>query len=199
MTEAVIMIQRYTVVSKTLVVCICLVALLVGSMDGQRAFAEKKEGTAKDVFDALQIRRFDEPVEVPDFSLPLIGGGEAKLSDYKGKLVFLNFWATWCPYCRKEREALQATYEKYKEQEFVVLSVSIDRAGSDTVAAFVEEHGLTFPNMHDQTAAVAAEYGVRGIPATYFVNADGKIIGGVIGPRQWDSEDVHALIEELLQ
>ena len=150
------------------------------------------------MFEALQIRRFDEPVEVPDFSLPLIGGEEAKLSDYKGKIVFLNFWATWCPYCRTEREGLQTTYEKYKDREFIVLSVSIDRADSDTVAAFINEHGLTFPNLHDQSSTVAMEYGVRGIPATYFVDADGKIIGGVIGPREWDSEEVHALIEELL-
>ena len=152
----------------------------------------------EDVFKKFQVSRFDEPVEVPDFSLPLIGGGEAKLSDYKGKVIFLNFWATWCAYCRTERAGLQATYEKYKDQGFEVLSVSIDRAGSETVEKFLQEHNITFPNLHDQTSEVALEYGIRGVPATFFIAANGKAIGGVIGPRPWDSEKAHSLVEQLL-
>ena len=172
-----------------IVVCGLLVA---GGMFAPSAFAEE------DLFETLQIGRFDEPVDAPDFSLPLVGGGEAKLSDYKDKVVLLNFWATWCPYCRTERAALQTTYEKYKEQGFVVLSVSIDRDGIETVQKFVEEHGISFPNMHDQTSKVASEYGVRRVPSTYFILTNGKAVGGVIGPREWDSKDVHRLIEQLL-
>lgn len=152
----------------------------------------------EDVFEALQIVRFDEPVEAVDFSLPLIGGEQAKLSDYKGNVVLLNFWATWCPYCRAERESLQNVYEKYKDKGFVVLSISIDRTGPETVKTFLDQHGLTFPNLHDQNSKVASGYAVRGVPTTYFIDMTGKIIGGVIGPRMWDSKEVQDLVEYLL-
>ncbi len=152
----------------------------------------------EDFFEALQATRFSEPKEVPDFSLPSVDGGEVKLSDFKGKIAFLNFWATWCPYCRLERPALQAIYDKYKDKGFVIISVSIDRAGIDTVKKYVEEHEITFPNLHDQTSEVALEYGVRGVPITIFINNDGKAVGGVIGPRPWDNKEAHGLIEQLL-
>jgi peroxiredoxin len=152
----------------------------------------------EDVFEKFQVSRFEKPVEIPDFSLPLIGGGEVKLSDYKGKVIFLNFWATWCAYCRTERAGLQATHDKYKDRGFEVLSVSIDRAGAETVEKFLQEHNITFPNLHDQKSEVALEYGIRGVPATFFIAADGKAIGGVIGPRPWGSEEAHSLVEHLL-
>jgi peroxiredoxin len=167
--------------------------MLVGVLGGHvPALAEE------DLFDTLQIGRFDEPVEVPNFTLPLIGGEEASLKDYAGNLIFLNFWATWCPYCRTERDGLQATYEKYKDQGFVVLSVSIDRDNADTVQNFIQERGITFPNLHDQLSRVASEFGVRGVPSTIFINRDGYALGGVIGPREWDSEEMHRLVEQLL-
>ena len=157
------------------------------------------EATEEELFTALQANRFETPIDAPDFTLPLLGGDEAKLSDYKGNVVFLNFWATWCPYCRQEREALQATYNKYKDQGFVLLSVSIDRTDPESVQKYLTEHKLTFPNFHDRNNTVAGEYGVRGVPATYFIDRQGKVLGGVIGPRPWDSKEVHALIEAFLQ
>jgi peroxiredoxin len=152
----------------------------------------------EDFFEALQATRFSEPEEVPDFSLPSVDGGEVKLSDFKGKIAFLNFWATWCPYCRLERPALQTIYEKYKDKGFVIVSVSIDRTSTDTVKKYVEEHDITFPNLHDQTSEVALEYGVRGVPMTIFIKSDGKAVGYVIGPRPWDSKEVQGLVEQLL-
>ena len=86
------------------------------------------------------------------------------MNDYTGNLIFLNFWATWCPYCRAERDALQTTYQKYQDQGFIVLSVSIDRGDAETVQKFIREHGITFPNLHDQMSRVASEFGVRGVP-----------------------------------
>lgn len=170
-----------------------LVSILsVSSIWLVRASAEE------DLFAALQIGRFNPPVEVPNFTLPVIGGEKANLTDYTGKLIFLNFWATWCPYCRTERGALQKTYEKYKDQGFLVLSVSIDRNDAESVRKFIEEHGITFPNLHDQASTVASEFGVRGVPSTIFINENGKAIGGVIGPRKWDSAEMHRLIEQLL-
>jgi len=76
--------------------------------------------------------------------------------------------------------------------------VSIDRTDIDKVKKYVEEYKLTFPNLHDPTTKSAANYGVRGVPTTFFIDADGKIIGSVVGPRAWDSEDVQKLVEQLL-
>lgn len=153
---------------------------------------------AEDFFQALGATQFEDRLDHVDFSLPSVSGAEVKLSDFEGKVVFLNFWATWCPYCRTERSALQSLYDKYKDKEFVVLSVSIDRSGIDTVKKFVEAHELTFPNLHDQTSKVALEYGIRGVPVTLFIDKKGKVGGGVIGPRAWNSEEAYGLIEQLL-
>jgi thiol-disulfide isomerase/thioredoxin len=171
-----------------------LLCLLIGQGWLYPSIASAEE----DFFEALQASRLPERVEVSNFSLPLIGGQETKLSEFKGKVVFLNFWATWCPYCRKERPALQALYDTYKDKEFVVLSISIDRTSADIVKDYVEAHHITFPNLHDQTSKVALEYGVRGVPTTYFIDRDGKAVGGVIGPREWDSKEAYGLVEQLL-
>ena len=174
-------------------VLVSFIGIVVGLLGGHfSALAEE------DLFQTLQIGRFEEPVEVPNFTLPLIGGEKASLHDYTGNLIFLNFWATWCPYCRAERDALQTTYQKYQDQGFIVLSVSIDRGDAETVQKFIREHGITFPNLHDQMSSVASEFGVRGVPSTIFINKNGYAFGGVIGPREWDSEEMHRLIEQLL-
>ena len=151
-----------------------------------------------DVFQALQAGRFPERLEAPDFSLPSVGGTHTKLSDFKGKIVLLNFWATWCRYCQKERPTLQALYDRYKDKEFVVLSISIDRTSFEIVKEYVEANQITFPTLHDQAMQTASEYGVRGVPTTYFIDRDGKAVGGVIGPREWDSQAAYRLIEHLL-
>jgi peroxiredoxin len=151
-----------------------------------------------DVFQALQASRFPERLEAPDFSLPSVSETNTKLSDFKGKVVLLNFWATWCRYCQKERPALQALYDRYKDKEFVVLSISIDRTSFDIVKKYVEANQITFPTLHDQTMQTASEYGVRGVPTTYFIDREGKAVGGVIGPREWDGQAAQGLIEYLL-
>lgn len=178
-------------------VVMSIVGILVSILSVQSLFL-LRASAEEDLFETLQIGRFEQPVEVPNFTLPVVGGEKANLTDYSGKLIFLNFWATWCPYCRTERGALQATYEKYKDKGFLVLSVSIDRSDAETVRKFIEEHDITFPNLHDQMSTVASEFGVRGVPSTIFIDGNGKAIGGVIGPREWNSPEMHRLIEQLL-
>ena len=154
---------------------------------------------AEDLYDTLQILKFDEPTEVPDFSLAAVDGGEKKLSDFKGQFVLLNFWATWCAYCRSERAALQTIYELYQEKGLEIVSVSIDRGSIDPVKAFVKEKQLTFPNLHDPTVEVGLQYAARAIPMTYFVDRNGKAIGVAIGPRPWDGDDMKALLAQMLE
>ena len=75
----------------------------------------------------------------------------------------------------------------------------MDRTGADTVKKYVEELELTFPTLHDQTSKIASQYGVRGVPTTYVIDANGKAVGGAVGPRPWNSEEVYGLVEQLLK
>jgi len=110
----------------------------------------------------------------PDFTLPTLGGGQVKLSDLKGRPVLINFWATWCPPCRYEMPAIEAMYQKYKEQGLVVIGVDVQEP-ENLVAAFVQQYGLTFTIALDSNGEVSSVYRVRAFPTTYFVNPEGVI------------------------
>lgn len=175
-----------------------LLVLMLGTVMGFAPFV-LQASAEEDFFEIFQASHLEEPLEVPDFSLPSVDDGVVKkLSDFQGEIVLLNFWATWCPYCRVERPTLQTLYETYKEKGVVVLSISIDQSASEPVKEFINEHELTFPNLHDQTAETARMYGVPGVPTTFFINREGKAVGGVVGPREWDSKEAYGLIEQLL-
>jgi peroxiredoxin len=90
-------------------------------------------------------------------------------------------------------------YEKYKDNGLVVLGISLDRTDIETVKEYVEEMQLTFPTLHDPTGNIGAPYAVRGVPSTYFIDRQGYAIGAVVGPRQWDGEEVDRLANHLLQ
>lgn len=109
----------------------------------------------------------------PDFELINVEGENVKLSDYRGKSVLINFWATWCGPCRLEMPAIQARYEQYSP-ELVVLAVDNDES-QEIVAAFVDELGLTFPILLDFGAVIQDLYRIRGYPSSLFVDANGII------------------------
>ncbi len=160
--------------------------------------APAKTSAEDDIYDTLQILKFDELTKATDFSLTAVDGSQKKLSDFEGQVVLLNFWATWCMYCRSERASLQAVYDSYKDKGLTVVSVSIDRGSIDPVKAFVEENKLTFPNLHDPNNEAAAQYAVRAIPVTYFIDRQGNALGFAVGPRPWDSDDMKSLLTKLL-
>ena len=117
----------------------------------------------------------------PDFELTDLRGHEHKLSDYRGQVVLINFWATWCSFCRTEFPVIQASYERNREKGFIVLAVNVqDRRQS--VEAYVQEMGLTFPVLLDPLGRVPESYKARGLPTTYFVNQEGVIVLRQVGP-----------------
>jgi peroxiredoxin len=121
----------------------------------------------------------------PDFTLPSLGGNPIHLSNYRGKVVFLNFWATWCPPCREEMPSMESLYQRFKGRDFEMLAVSIDTKGADRVQSFVATYGLTFPVLLDPNKKVYRLYGLTGIPETFVINKTGDIIFKIIGPRDW--------------
>jgi len=123
----------------------------------------------------------------PDFTLPSLDGKKLKLSDYRGKIVFLNMWATWCPPCREEMPSMQKLHEHFKGKDFVMLTVSIDEKKED-VTKFVKELGLTFPVVLDPEQKVTAQYGLTGVPETFLIDKNGIVMHHIIGPGEWSGE-----------
>lgn len=114
----------------------------------------------------------------PDFALVQLGGGEARLSDYRGRPVLINFWASWCPPCRIEMPELVETYETHRSEGFVILGVNLTYLDNlPNVEAFVEEFSMTFPVLLDEQGLVAERlYRLRGLPMTVFVDRAGVIV-----------------------
>jgi peroxiredoxin len=110
----------------------------------------------------------------PDFTLPALDGQQVTLSQLRGQVVLVNIWATWCPPCRSEMPAIQASYDRYREQGFTVLAVN-QQEDAATVAAYFRENGLAFPALLDRKASVAASYQARVLPSSFFIDRNGTV------------------------
>lgn len=128
----------------------------------------------------------------PDFGLADLEGTGMKLSDFEGRPVIINFWASWCAPCRIEMPELQDTYNAYQDEGLVILAVNREEDPQTVEGYFVDEMGLTFTPLLDQTGAVGELYGVFNMPTTYFVNGAGEVTAVHRGPMNRE------LIEEYL-
>src|SRR3970040_1941280 len=122
----------------------------------------------------------------PDFSLTLFDGRTVRLSDFRGKVVFLNFWASWCPPCRAEARMLEAAWQKHREQGVVFVGVNIQDE-EEPARAFLQEFGITYPNGRDAGARIAIECGVWGLPETFFIDREGRITYKHVGALGWQT------------
>lgn len=118
--------------------------------------------------------------KAPDFQVETIGGKKVKLSDYRGKKVFLNFWATWCPPCKAEMPHMQSFYEG-KPENVEILAVNLEESASKA-KDFADQYRLDFPVLLDRSGAVAEVYDIYTIPTTYVLNEDGTVHQKIIGP-----------------
>jgi thiol-disulfide isomerase/thioredoxin len=126
-------------------------------------------------------------------------GEQHRLADYKGMVVLVNFWATWCPPCRREMPALEALYLKYREQGLVVLAVN-QWEDADHVFAYMGQLNVfpTFPVLFDPESRVSADYGVKGLPTSFLVDRQGRLVYRAIGGREFDHPDIERLLQTLL-
>lgn len=146
----------------------------------------------------------------PDFKLNSLDGTATSLSHYRGKLVFLNFWATWCAPCIKEMPSIERLYAAFKDKGLEVVAVDLDPVGvHDNVAEFVRKFGLSFPIALDPELSVPDIYGVERFPETFFISPEGNIIAvndpdsgrrviSISSDRPWDSEVYFEFIQNLL-
>ena len=130
------------------------------------------------------------------FTLTLFDGRQLSLEELRGQVVFLNFWASWCPPCRAEARTLEAAWQKYKERDVVFLGVNIqDR--EEAARGFLQEFGVTYPNGRDSAGKIAIAYGVWGLPETFIIDRDGRITYKHIGALGWTT--ITTKLDEALQ
>ena len=122
-----------------------------------------------------------------------------RLADLRGKVVLLNFWATWCVPCRTEMPALEALYQRHKEAGLVVLAINMDTLSSAGLEAFVKEVAVTFPIVLDPAWSTARLYQVRGLPTTYLIDRAGDVVVREVGERDWLDGVSHMAVQGLLQ
>lgn len=149
------------------------------------------------LFEAMGMAQVP-PKVAPDFTLPTVDGQQVSLEDYRGKVVFLNFWATWCIPCREEMPALERLYQVYQAQDFAVISIDL-KESADQVRAFFQKHALSFPALLDQNGSVFRDYLVAGMPTTYLIGRDGMLLARGVGGRDWTRAEALELIKELIK
>ena len=131
-------------------------------------------------------------------NIPLdINGKSEHLSDFRGKVVVLNFWATWCPPCVEETPSLIELNKRIANRNGVVLGVSVDEDDA-AYQKFIQEHGINFPTSRDASKKSAQDYGTLMYPETYIIDRRGKIARKIIGPQDWNSAEMVSYFDALL-
>ena len=146
--------------------------------------------------DQAPLQVLEPRKSVYEFSLPDLNGKTWNLKDLRGKVVFVNFWATWCPPCREEMPAMQQLYQEYRDKGLVMLGINFMES-PNTIKPFVSEYKLTFPILLD-SGTVMVLYGVLGLPATYLVDRKGKAAARALGARDWKNKESVRVIQKLL-
>ena len=135
----------------------------------------------------------------PDFKLPSISGGEVSLSGFRGKWVFVNFWATWCAPCVLEMPMMNDLYHEFKNENFEMLAISIDTPSAlDGVRRFVKKSGFDFTVLLDKDKQAQSAYGVFSIPKTFMVDPDGRVAAVAGGMREWNNQEMIKYLRDLM-
>jgi peroxiredoxin len=130
----------------------------------------------------------DKP-PAPEFTLPDIDGRMHRLSDYRSKVVVVNFWATWCPPCREEMPAMQRAWKQVQNDDIVFLGINVGET-EDEIFAFTGDYPVDFPLLMDRDSAAIQNWPIRGLPTTYVVDGEGNLAYRAIGGRAWDRPEV---------
>ncbi len=161
--------------------------LIVGSIAGYFVYSEATRVGQPGVINIGEV--------APDFTIGDENGKEVKLSDYRGKLVFLNFWATWCEPCIEEMPDMEVLYKTFKGKNFQMLAVSLD-LDWDTVKDFYRKHNLTLPSFSDPGRQVASKYKVYKYPETFLIDEKGFVIKHYVGAEKWTNPQVMTSIAD---
>ncbi|MFO7765830.1 MAG: TlpA disulfide reductase family protein [Pelovirga sp.] len=134
----------------------------------------------------------------PDFTLVNMDGEEVSLSDYRGQVVILNFWATWCPPCREEKPTMERLYQKYQDEGLVFLAINVEADGHQVVSQYLLNNSYTLPILLDAKAEVQGLYGVFRYPESFIIDRNGVVVEHIIGGRDWMENPTYRMVESLL-
>lgn len=146
-----------------------------------------------------ELTRLSTPIQAPDFQLEDMDGEKYSLESYRGKVVILNFWATWCPPCRREIPSMEALHQAFRDEAFAILAIN-EWETEDHVFAFMGQLPVEpgFPILLDLDSAVATSFGVKGLPTTLLLDPQGRIVYRAVGGRDFDHPEVKKTIRALL-
>jgi thiol-disulfide isomerase/thioredoxin len=165
-----------------------------GSSGGTVTGTGPLAGLNKGAMAPLLVR--PQPLDLPEFTFADADGKPKSLADFRGKIVLLNIWATWCVPCREEMPALDALETKLGGKDFAVLAVNIDKGGADKAAAFLKETGATHLALYtDPSGKLFSTLKAVGMPTTLIIDRNGKEIARLVGPADWASPEAIAVIE----
>jgi peroxiredoxin len=172
---------RYT---QEIAVCLSLTACMAGL------------ATADDSFSRLKLSRAGAGTPLPSFELATVDGKTIEFSQLRGKVVVLNFWATWCGPCKEEMPALDRLSRQFDPRDVAILTITTEheRAG---IQQFMKQLTSTLPVLLDEQRDVSLAFMVRGLPTTVFIAKNGTVAGRAVGPREWDGPDAIEFIQHL--
>jgi len=194
--------SKYLIIIKTVAVFAVILAV-AGFFSSPRNInlfpktADAAENKKERLFRKMGILPLAHIAEPIDFTLEDLNGNPMRLSDFRGNIVFLNFWTTWCPDCRVEMPSMQKLHVSFKDKNFVMVAVNLKEPAA-RVKEFFKKNHLTFISLLDSNREVSAQMGIRAIPTTFIIGSSGKILGTIMGPRQWDSKESTDLFNYLI-
>ena len=142
------------------------------------------------------LQKIPDRPPAPDFNLVDMDAVVHTLSDYRGRVVVVNFWATWCPPCREEMPAMERAWQQLRKQDVMMLAINVGE-DEDTVFEFTANYPVEFPLLLDTTSAVISAWPVRGLPTTFVIDPEGRLVYRAIGGREWDAPELIRQILEL--
>ena len=183
---------------------LCFIALTFGcdSQKSDEVESRLLPGVDKSIIDVAAGKL------APEFKLRNLKGEKVSLKDYRGKLVLINFWATWCVPCVAEMPSLERLYKKYKDKGFEILAISGD-VDTEVLVNFVNSEKLTFQILRDPTLMISPKYGLEGFPESFLISKEGKLVSFInpetglssdkfVGDKPWDTPIYERIIEKNL-
>ena len=159
-------------------------------------FAKTANQELEQLFSDLGILQIPPDTDPLEIKLQDPTGRPISLAEFRGKIVFINFWTTWCLACVIEMPSMEKLHQKFKDKDFVMMAINLQESAS-RVKQFYKEHKLTFTTLLDTTGDVGAGLGIRSIPTTFILDKNGRMIGRALGPREWEGKKSIALFEYL--
>jgi peroxiredoxin len=153
---------------------------------------------AVDLFSTVNVQPVKGSPPAPVFVLPTLEGRALNSGSLRGKVVLVNFWATWCGPCKEEMPGLERLQRRFQGEAFELLAVTTDQQ-EEAIRRFAQQLELTFPILIDEGQDVSSAFGVRGLPTTILIDKQGHVTGRAVGPRAWDSPAAVTLLKSLLE